>query len=592
MKLASGVVDEYIYIVALDATDYITRKTGLSSFTVYRSRNGGAATAYTTPTVTEVDATNMPGVYKFLVDEDTTLDAGDDTQEICLHFTATGMAPVTRAIELYRPKITEGETLTVSSSVASANAVQISGDSTAADNAESFFDGVGYGEILQRTTIATLSSQTSFTLTAGSADNDAYNNCIIVIQDASTAAQKAVGTISDYTGASKTVTLSADPAVFTMAATDIVTILAATAGGGGATAQQVWEYATRTLTALDEDSTTIDIDNSVWGGGTRVLTAATNITSTGAAIPITAGGLVSSDVTAISTDTAAADNAEAMFDGTGYAGGTIKLGVDVVAISDDATAADRFETMLDGTGGNTLYVTAIEGDISGNVVGNVQGHLEGTIGGLSVGALSDFFLIDSGTTFASAVAGSVVKEIADNAGGSSLTVQDIVDGVFDEAVGAHTGLIATALPAIKAKTDSLTFTVANVLDSNALRLGGSTQSLADLKDFADDGYDPSTNKVAGVVLTDTVTTYTGNTPQTGDTYALANGVAGFVAIKADTAAILTDTGTTLDAKVDAIKAKTDSLTFTNAGEVDANAKSMNDETINGTGVSGDLWRGA
>lgn len=106
------------------------------------------------------------------------------------------------------------------------NVVQISADSTAADNLESEYDGTGYGHILQRTTIATLASQTSFTLTAGSADNDAYNGCVIVIQDASTAAQKAVGVISDYVGATKTVTLLNDPAVFTMATTDIVTVIA------------------------------------------------------------------------------------------------------------------------------------------------------------------------------------------------------------------------------------------------------------------------------------------------------------------------------------------------------------------------------
>ena len=76
------------------------------------------------------------------------------------------------------------------------------------------------------TTIATLASQTSFTLIAGSADDDAYNNCTIVIEDASTATQKAVGIISDYTGASKTVTLKYDPAIFTMAQTDKVYILA------------------------------------------------------------------------------------------------------------------------------------------------------------------------------------------------------------------------------------------------------------------------------------------------------------------------------------------------------------------------------
>jgi hypothetical protein len=51
------------------------------------------------------------------------------------------------------------------------------------------------------------------------------------------------------------------------------------------------------------------------------------------------------------------------------------------------------------------------------------------------------------------------------------------------------------------------------------QLGSSTQSATDLKDFADDGYDPATNKVQGVVLVDTLTTYTGNTPQTGDSFA-------------------------------------------------------------------------
>jgi hypothetical protein len=76
------------------------------------------------------------------------------------------------------------------------------------------------------TTIATLASQTSFTLAAGSADDDAYNNCTIVIEDVSTATQKAVGIISDYTGATKTVTLKYDPAIFTMTTTDKVYILA------------------------------------------------------------------------------------------------------------------------------------------------------------------------------------------------------------------------------------------------------------------------------------------------------------------------------------------------------------------------------
>lgn len=49
---------------------------------------------------------------------------------------------------------------------------------------------------------------------------------------------------------------------------------------------------------------------------------------------------------------------------------------------------------------------------------------------------------------------------------------------------------------------------------------------------------------------------------------------------------------TLQTTGTAIKAKTDSLTFTVANQVDSNAVSMNDAEIIGDGTSGDLWRGA
>jgi hypothetical protein len=66
----------------------------------------------TTPTINETSSANMPGVYELLLDEDMTIDAGDDSQEMVFHITHAGMAPVTRTIELYRPKITLGETST------------------------------------------------------------------------------------------------------------------------------------------------------------------------------------------------------------------------------------------------------------------------------------------------------------------------------------------------------------------------------------------------------------------------------------------------------------------------------------------------
>lgn len=91
-------------------------------------------------------------------------------------------------------------------------------------------DGLGGGsagpQVLVDTTIASLASQTSFTLTAGSADNDAYNGAIVVVTDQSTAVQKAVGVVLDYTGGTKTVALAADPGIFTMAVGDAIAVIA------------------------------------------------------------------------------------------------------------------------------------------------------------------------------------------------------------------------------------------------------------------------------------------------------------------------------------------------------------------------------
>jgi hypothetical protein len=79
--------------------------------------------------------------------------------------------------------------------------------------------------ILLNTTIATLASQTSFTGTVGSANDNAYNGCLVVVRNASTATQKALGVCATYTGATKTFTLQEDPGIFTMAVGDYITVL-------------------------------------------------------------------------------------------------------------------------------------------------------------------------------------------------------------------------------------------------------------------------------------------------------------------------------------------------------------------------------
>lgn len=93
-----------------------------------------------------------------------------------------------------------------------------------------------------------------------------------------------------------------------------------------------------------------------------------------------------------------------------------------------------------------------------------------------------------------------------------------------------------------------------IRDANVTQLGGAAQSLTDLKDFADTGYDPATHKVEGVKLADLITAYTGNTAQTGDSYARigANG-ASLTALASATNLAAAKT------VVDAIKAVTDLL---------------------------------
>lgn len=256
------------------------------------------------------------------------------------------------------------------------NMKQISGDATAADNMESEYDGTGYGQVLVRTTIAALTSQTVFTITDGSGDNDAYNGCEIVIQDATTAAQKAVGWVLDYVGATKEVTLRFDPAVFTMANTDFVTILASKslksflkdreAVGVNATSQVGidWGNVGNKTTANDLSGTIIA---SVTGAVGSVAGAVGSVTgNVGGNVVGSVGSVlaeVTANVTKISGDATAADNAESFFDGTGYA----------------------------GTNNVIPSVTTVTGNVNGSVgsVTGAVGSVTGSVGSLAAQAKAD-----------------------------------------------------------------------------------------------------------------------------------------------------------------------------------------------------------
>ena len=248
----------------------------------------------------------------------------------------------------------------------------------------------------------------------------------------------------------------------------------------------------------------------------------------------------------------------------------------------------------------------------------------GTVGGVSVvGEVVGEFTVERGAAFirlGAPVAASISADIAV----VDLNVDQIETAVIANAAGADIAADIIALKAetvlILADTDDIGVAGAGlsaipISDANVTQLAGVTQSLTDLKDFADAGYDPGTNKVQGVVLVDTTTTNTdlvtaaaitdavldedmtahqttgtlgqaigdpvSNTKTlyaalitdgagasvTDDVAAvktvvdgiqtdLDNGTDGLGAIKAETALILIDTGTTLDTKINDIQGAT------------------------------------
>lgn len=97
MRIKLGDTSQKVALVAVDATDGFTRETGITGWTVYYSLNGGTATAMTTPTVAQLDATNMPGDYVLTIDESGMTSAKG---ELIIHASATGVAHISRSVEI------------------------------------------------------------------------------------------------------------------------------------------------------------------------------------------------------------------------------------------------------------------------------------------------------------------------------------------------------------------------------------------------------------------------------------------------------------------------------------------------------------
>jgi len=161
------------------------------------------------------------------------------------------------------------------------------------------------------------------------------------------------------------------------------------------------------------------------------------------------------------------------------------------------------------------------------------------------------------------------------------TLAQIADAVWDEARSGH----ATA------------GTFGEYVLADVTRLSGDATAADNAESFFDGTGYAGTNNVIPTVTN--VTTVTGNV--NGNVTGTVGTVNAIAANAVTAAALATDavteiqsglataaTLTTVDSNVSAIKTKTDSLTFTKAGEVDANIQSINGTTVNGDG-SGTPW---
>lgn len=190
-----------------------------------------------------------------------------------------------------------------------------------------------------------------------------------------------------------------------------------------------------------------------------------------------------------------------------------------------------------------------------------------------------------------------------NAAGASTA--DIADAVLDEALAGHTsaGTLGKAIADIETDVDAVlvdTGTDGVVVASIAANAITATAIAADAitaAKIAAGAIDAATfaADVDAEILSYLVDDATKIDASALNTASAATGSNGAGLTEAGgtgdqlTALATAANLTTVDTVVDAIKAKTDSLTFTVAGEVDANVQSINDAALTGDGTVGTEW---
>ena len=438
LAIKQGATDQTVYIFVQDSSE--TTGVGLTglvhntaSLTAYYVRNRGSATQITLATLAaansahsdggfkEVDATNMPGIYRLDLPDAACASGADEV--IVFLKGATDMAPVAKEILLTAVDLQDGVRMGM----------------TALPNAAA--DAAGGLPISD----------------AGGLDLDGMNtNVSSILTDTGTTLDGKLNTIDTVVDAIKVVTdklddtLELDSTVYRFTTNALEQ---APSGGGSLTAQQVWEYNISAISTAGYAGTIVNAiltDTAVIGAAGAGLTA----------VPWNAAwdAEVQSEVTDALNAYDPPTNAEMVartIASASYATATALATVDteVGALQTDITAilADTNELQTNQGNWLTADVSSLATAAALAVVdGNVDSILEDTATTIPATLTTISGYIDTEV--------AAIKSVTDNLpNGGALT---------SLASAAALATVDTVVDAIKVKTDSLTFTVSGQVDSN------------------------------------------------------------------------------------------------------------------------------
>ena len=292
-------------------------------------------------------------------------------------------------------------------------------------------------------------------------------------------------------------------------------------------------------------------------------------------------------------------------------GATSGDGIDIVTTSGDGlsilpTAGNAIVATANGTSKHGFVITGgtagtsdglkcVAGtggvDIRGNITGNVTGNLSGSVNSVTTGVTVTTNNDKTGYTLtvtpptAATIATTVWQDLT--SGGDFGTVGSIgalLKADINAPIGSiptnpFTGTLAQIATQVWQDATASDFTTAG---SIGLSLGGSLGTAL----F-------TAGKIKEVTLVDTLTTYTGDTPQTGDCFARLGAPAG-ASVSADIAAVKAQTNgiaaiPTNPLLATGAPANFASLVISALGVADANIRFVNAVQVKGAGVVGNTW---